>query len=1634
MDIEEFHGDPLKYPAFINAFDEIIDKNPRLPDVQKFYYLRSLLKGKAKTTISGFVLTDSNYREALNLLKKRYGDNKLLQSRFISSLMDLKPVSDSRDTKALRHLHDNIETNIRNLKSLNINPEMYGTMLVPCIMKKLPDDIQLEVTKSTGDSWDFDRILDMFNDQLMAREKCEFVTHSNDEFKVRKERKSNDSNESSSTGSLLLTTMQQGKKTIACLFCSQNHKAWHCNVVTDPKTRKEIILDQKRCIRCLTKSHTIETCKSKFKCFKCKGKHNSCLCDGNPEPEQGMKMTVNDVTPDEIIVDVSMKATVGMSPNGELVLLKTIIATFTKCPDPESETNVSSVQITGRILFDDASTRTYITTRHAANLQLVSISKRNIIIKGACATSTTSQCDVVQVCVKTANPQVDIIVTAHVIDMICHPIEGQRVKTDLACTFPYLKGVEIKDLSTTSDPKNIDVLIGSDYYYSFITNIVKQPSVGRGPVATWTKIGWVLSGPITNSNGTSISPVNVSSEHAMLICYDDTTKRDALLESAENLWKLDCIGIDEHEDSVYDTFCKQLEFVDGRYITGLSWKRDPASAGLPDNKSNSLKQMMSKLRALKGKNPKLLAEYHDILQKQKENGIFELCPETDIPSEPIHYLPHRPVVKEDKTSSKVRIVYNGSSKLSKELPSLNDCLLKGPSMNPLILELLLRFRLNPTAFVCDIKKAFLQIGIKSSERDLLRFFWVDDPFKETPKVLEYRFCRVLFGLTCSPFILNATLREHLKKYLNVAEPLVISLINSLFVDDIIGGDTNVEMAKIKFDKLVQILKEAHFELHKFVSNDANFTQDVFKRDANFVKTEFELGQSLHEVLGVIWNFKIDNFLVNFGVIVEKVKNPSKRTVLRIIAKIYDPLGLCSPVVLVGKLIFQEFCRRDIGWDEIAPDDLQQKWNVWIDDLITGKTFSLPRCYEKRKIMKSTLIGFSDGSSYAYAAAVYLRNELENDAISTILVCSKARVAPLEKVEPKKFTVPRLELLGCFVLAHLMETVEKSLSADNFVISEKRYYTDATICLGRLQGVNKEHKQWVGSRVRKILSKSHPEEWFYVPSKENAADLPSRGCTLLDLQENTMWTIGPQFLREKVIPIFPYQYSPMNESCLLGFVSSPILNRCGYLQEEYFKTIDNMPKLHKLFDVKNYNDFDKLLRVTAYVLRFATKVNSPATSEELSTEEIEVAKRLWLISEQTKQAKEDKNVFVQTANNLRFIIGEDGLIRCQGRLKHSDLPFNSKFPVYVPKSSEIARLLVNDAHDAVFHQKVSPTLVQFRTEYWIPSGRQFVRKVVLKCNLCRLYNASPYQPTISPDLPKFRVEVTPPFTNVGTDHVGPLLVRDIYAKSKTMHKCYISLFSCCVTRMLHLELQPNVEAESTVRSMRRTFARVGTPALLISDNHKTYRAEKTRNFALKQGIKWRNILNLSPNWGGFYERMNSTIKDALRKTLKHAHLNYEELETIIIEIESVMNSRPLTYVDDDELLEPLTPSHLMFGRRLRNPKDGTSPEKVFDDTISPTKRREYVNKLLNNFWNRFSNEYLTSLRERTDDGNANPNIDVGQVVIVKEKKMPRNTWKLGRVQRVVYSKDGVAKGAELLTKDGLLKRPLSLLCPVELQND
>ena len=238
---------------------------------------------------------------------------------------------------------------------------------------------------------------------------------------------------------------------------------------------------------------------------------------------------------------------------------------------------------------------------------------------------------------------------------------------------------------------------------------------------------------------------------------------------------------------------------------------------------------------------------------------------------------------------------------------------------------------------------------------------------------------------------------------------------------------------------------------------------------------------------------------------------------------------------------------------------------------------------------------------------------------------------------------------------------------------------------------------------------------------------------------------------------------------------------------------------------------------------------------------------------------------------------------------ANLPYNSRYPIFLPTKSPLTKLIIWEAHNEVFHQRVRATLTQLQKECWICGSR--------------------YVPSASPDLPTFRVQIAPPFTNTGTDHTGPLYVRDIYNSKGKLYKCYIPLFSCCVTRMVHLEIQPNLEAAATIRGMQPTFARVKTPSLIISDNHKTYRSKPVLTFARNKAIEWKHILERAPHWGGFYERMKPIIKGALRKFLRDDRLTYEELETILIKIEAVINSRPLTNIHD--LVEPLTSSHLMY---------------------------------------------------------------------------------------------------------------------------
>ena len=378
-----------------------------------------------------------------------------------------------------------------------------------------------------------------------------------------------------------------------------------------------------------------------------------------------------------------------------------------------------------------------------------------------------------------------------------------------------------------------------------------------------------------------------------------------------------------------------------------------------------------------------------------------------------------------------------------------------------------------------------------------------------------------------------------------------------------------------------------------------------------------------------------------------------------------------------------------------------------------------------------------------------------------------------------------------------------------------------------------------------------------------------------------------------------------------------------------------------------------------------------------------AKRLWLINEQS-QIK-DNNL-----KQLEFKLGayrdKDDVLRLKGRLENADLNESSKFPILIPKESYLGDLIILDAHREVLHYGMKDTLNQVRSEYWLVQGRSKVRTVLNKCTLCRKFEAKPLMMMPSAPLPDFRVTCCDPFTNIGIDHLGPLHVYPTPSTGeKVLQKVYVVMITCANSRAIHLELVPDTSCASLINCLKRFFSRRGCPALVVSDNAKCFVAVELKRFLRLKGIEWKYILEVSPWWGGFYERMIKTVKRALKKVLGKSNVTFDELMTIIIEIEAVVNSRPLCYLYSDEANEVLTPSHLLSGKRLLTSRIpvATKTTKTNETEITMNNRVKYLSILISHYETRWKKEYLTELREYQKNNNRMPSkqIKIGKALYI-----------------------------------------------------
>ena len=357
----------------------------------------------------------------------------------------------------------------------------------------------------------------------------------------------------------------------------------------------------------------------------------------------------------------------------------------------------------------------------------------------------------------------------------------------------------------------------------------------------------------------------------------------------------------------------------GWYDTILPWKANHPE--LPNNKEGSLGRLNSLVKRLQN-DPYLFEKYDEIIKDQLAEGIVEKAPIEANGKE--FYIPHKPVlresagstkVRESAGSTKVRVVYDTSARAYGQAPSLNECLENGPPPQNQLWDILVRNRFNPITLYGDLKQAFLRVRINECDRDTLRFYWIIN--KDTKQVQTLRFARALFGLGPSPFLLGGTIAQHMENSRDEYPEEVEKISHYLYVDDPITGDTNVEKVKHLKETATDIFQNADFELHKVKPSDES--------DQSFSKQQLGVGNDETKLLGLQWNKAEDTITVTFPKCKEK---PTKQIVLRMMAQVYDPLGMVAPVTLVSKEIYHEICDRKLSWDEELPPDLKKRWRKW----------------------------------------------------------------------------------------------------------------------------------------------------------------------------------------------------------------------------------------------------------------------------------------------------------------------------------------------------------------------------------------------------------------------------------------------------------------------------------------------------------------------------------------------------------------------------------------------------------------------------------------------------------------------------------------------------------------------------------
>ncbi|XP_048478565.1 uncharacterized protein LOC105389454 [Plutella xylostella] len=972
----------------------------------------------------------------------------------------------------------------------------------------------------------------------------------------------------------------------------------------------------------------------------------------------------------------------------------------------------------------------------------------------------------------------------------------------------------------------------------------------------------------------------------------------------------------------------------------------------------------------------------------------------------------------------MRVVFDCSMKTNKKI-SLNDILLNGPTVQKELFDIVLLYRYGEYTLSSDIKKMFRNILVNPEHTSLQNILWRDN---SSQAIRCIRLDTVSYGMKSSSYLATRCLFELAKTHEHNLPLAAFIIKNCTYVDDIIYSCSDLNQLIEAKRQLCEMLSYGSFSLHKWASNTPSILADIPEAEQQFSQLELQKGNYSMKALGLNLDVQKDCFIINSPVPFNE-EVITKREVLSYISKFYDPLGFAGPIVIKAKSIISRIWSNNTAWDERIPAELADEWLQFVRSLAAMQPININRYIPTNTAVTEQLIGFADASSTTgYGCCIYHRVVDKTGKAKLYLLCSKSRVNP--RANP--LTIPRLELNAALLLSTLMERVYNTLH-ENVKIDDVYLFTDSKITLAWIQTETTKLQAYVSNRVGVIQQKTNKWPWLYVPSTANPADLISRGISPQELPNSALWWEGPEFLQSE------YKF----ESKDLDLpVSLPEMKKSKTTPLPAKVVLTTGIKQDILSEILNkYSDIDKMTRVIAYILRFCNNLKSGTKIHDktLTPDELQHALHLIIKHEQSIYFCDEINSLRKgncvrgPLKSLHPFLDKDGLIRVGGRLDNSDIPLSQKHPIILAQKSRITELIIQSEHKRLLHAGPKSLLANLNQKYWLINGMRQVKKVTHKCLVCFRLKACAAKQLMG-SLPPQRVTPCRPFQKIGIDFAGPVKVKNSRVRKAIISKGYVCIFVCFVTKAIHLELTSDLTTEAFLAAFKRFSSRRGLPSEVFCDNGGCFRGARNQlvelyklnssadhqglvqAYTAKEGIKFHFTPSYAPVFAGLAEAAVKSMKYHLKRIVLDAALTYEQLNTVLCQIEAVLNSRPILPLSEDiNDYCYLTPGHFLIGTSLT-----MYPE--VDNSETRNNRLSFwqqCTQLQQRFWKAWYKYYLNTLQNRSKWCQSMPNVTEGSLVLMREPNSPPLVWPMARVVKVFPGNDGKVRAFQLKTADGKL---------------